>query len=87
MIDFSFLYEMDIPHHAVVVYQYLFFQANQDGQCWLSVPRIASDIKLSERTVRRAIGELRKAGLIETEQRYRMSGGKSSLLFTIAKKR
>ena len=87
MIDFRFLYEMDIPHRAVAVYQYLFFRANEDGQCWPSVPRIARDIKLSERTVRRAIGELREAGLIETEQQYRMSGGKSSLLFTIVKKR
>ena len=26
---------------------------------------------------------LRKAGLLETEQRYRKSGGKSSLLYTL----
>ena len=44
---------------------------------------IASDIKLSPATVRRAIRDLKKAGLIKTEQRYREKGGKSSLLFKI----
>ena len=30
-----------------------------------------------------ALEDLRKAGLVETKQRYRKSGGKSSLLFTL----
>ena len=53
----------------------------KEGQCWPAVPTIAREIKLSEATVRRAIRDLRKAGLVETEQRYRTKGGKSSLLF------
>jgi len=36
-------------------------------------------------TVRRGIRDLKKAGLIETEQRYRKKGGKSSLLFRLKK--
>ena len=36
-------------------------------------------------TVRRAIKDLKKVGLIETKQRYREQGGKSSLLFQISK--
>ena len=44
---------------------------------------IAFDIKLSPATVRRAIKDLRKAGLIETKQRYREKGGKSTLLFSV----
>ena len=47
------------------------------------VKAIAGDIKLSPATVRRAIKDLKKAGLIETKQRYREQGGKSSLLFKI----
>lgn len=31
----------------------------------------------------RAMRDLRKAGLLETEQRYREKGGKSSLLYKI----
>ena len=40
-------------------------------------------IELSPSTVRRRIRDLRKAGLLETEQRYRKKGGKSSLLFRL----
>lgn len=79
----DFLYRMELPHRAVAVYIYLFDRANKEGQCWPAVPTIAREIKLSEATVRRAIKDLRKAGLIETEQRYRMKGGKSSLLFQL----
>lgn len=79
----DFLYRMELPHRAVAVYIYLADRANREGRCWPAVPTIAREIKLSEATVRRAIKDLRKAGLIETEQRYRMKGGKSSLLFQL----
>ncbi len=39
--------------------------------------------KLSPSTVRRALRDLRKAGVIESEQRYRENGGKSSLLYKL----
>jgi DNA-binding transcriptional regulator YhcF (GntR family) len=74
---------MDIPHRAYVVYLYLLDRANKDGECWPSVNKIAGDTKMSPATVRRAIKDLRKANLIETKQRYRDKGGKSSLLFRI----
>lgn len=79
----NFLYQMDLPHRAVAVYTYLYDRANKNGECWPSVNTIAGDIKLSPATVRRAIRDLKKAGLIKTEQRYREKGGKSSLLFKI----
>ena len=79
----DFLYRMELPHRAVAVYIYLYDRANKEGQCWPAVPTIAREIKLSEATVRRAIRDLRKAGLVETEQRYRTKGGKSSLLFQL----
>ena len=79
----DFLYRMELPHRAVTVYIYLADRANQEGQCWPAVPTIAREIKLSEATVRRAIRDLRKAGLVETEQRYRTKEGKSSLLFRL----
>lgn len=82
----DFLYRMDLPHRAVAVYVYLYDRANREGQCWPAVPTIAREIKLSEATVRRAIKDLRKAGLIETEQRYRTKGGKSSLLFQLKRR-
>ena len=75
--------DLDLPHRAVVVYYYLCERANKEGECWPAVPTIAKEIKLSEATVRRAIRDLKKAGAIEAEQRYRTKGGKSSLLFKI----
>ena len=83
MSKLTFLYQMDLPHRAVAVYTYLHDRANKNGECWPSVKTIAGDIKLSPATVRRAIRDLKKAGLIKTEQRYREKGGKSSLLFKI----
>lgn len=79
------IYQLDLPHRAVAVYTYLADRADKNGECWPSVKTIAGDIKLSPATVRRAIKDLRKAGLIETQQRYREHGGKSSLLFKINK--
>ena len=77
------VYQMELPHRAIAVYVYLADRANKDGECWPAVSTIATEIKLSEATVRRAIKDLRKAGVIETEQRFRTKGGKSSLLYKI----
>ena len=74
----DFLYRQELPHRAVSVYTYLADRANKDGECWPAIPTIAS-----QSTVRRALHDLRKAGLLETEQRYRTKGGKSSLLYKI----
>ena len=82
---FDFLYRMELPHRAISVYIYLSDRANKNGECWPAIPTIAADLKLSPSTVRRALRDLRKAGLVETRQRYREKGGKSSLLFTLKK--
>ena len=86
MSKLTFLYQMDLPHRAVAVYTYLYDQANKNGECWPSVNKIAGDIKLSPATVRRAIKDLRNAGFVTTQQRYREHGGKSSLLYRIKNK-
>ena len=85
------LYKSDVPHRAVAVYLYLADRANREGQCWPAIPTIADELHLSVSTVRyltastvkRALHDLRKAGLLITEQRYRQKGGKSSLLYTL----
>lgn len=75
--------DLNLPHRAVVVYYYLCERANKEGECWPAVPTIAREINLSEKTVRRAILDLCKVKVVETEQRYRTKGGKSSLLFKV----
>lgn len=81
----DFLYRTELPHRAVAVYIYLADRTNENNECWPAIPTIASDLKLSPSTVRRGIRDLKKAGLIETEQQYRKNGGKSSLLFRLKK--
>lgn len=79
----DFLYRAELPHRAISVYVYLKDRANKDGECWPAIPTIARELKLSESTVRRALRDLRKAGFLQTEQRYRTNGGKSSLCYRL----
>ena len=81
----DFLYRSELPHRAVAVYIYLADRTNENNECWPAIPTIATDLKLSTSTVRRGIRDLKKAELLETEQRYRKKGGKSSLLFRLKK--
>ena len=77
------IYRQDLPHRAVAVYMYLDDRADKDGTCFPSIPTIARDLKLSVSTVKRALSDLKKAGLISAEQRFRENGAKSSLLFKL----
>ena len=83
MSKYLFLYQSTLSHRAISVYIYLAERTNRKGECWPAIPTIARELKLSESTVRRAIQDLRAEGLLETEQRYRDSGGKSSLLYKL----
>ena len=83
MSNLAFLYRSELPHRAVTVYIYLHDRANKKGECWPAIPTIATELNLSESTVRRALHDLRKAGLITTEQRYRPNGAKSSLCYRL----
>ena len=81
----DFLYRSDLSHRAVSVYTYLADRANKGGECWPAIPTIARELKISKSTVRRALQNLRTAGFVETEQRYREKGGKSSLLYKLSR--
>ena len=83
LIKYTFLYRTDLPHRAISVYIYLADRANKDNLCWPAIPTIAKELKMSKSTVRRALQDLRNEGLLETEQRYRTKGGKSSLLYKL----
>lgn len=79
----DFLYRAELSHRAISVYIYLKDRANKDGECWPAISTIARELRLSQSTVRRALQDLRKAGFLETEQRYRDNGGKSSLCYRL----
>ena len=57
--------------------------AEADGTCWPSVRRIAEDLKLSRRTVQRALADLERHGLLERTHRRRPNGSLTSSLYRI----
>ncbi|MFT4104798.1 MAG: helix-turn-helix domain-containing protein [Lacrimispora sp.] len=78
---FSHIYSAspaELPHRARVVYMYLYDRSGKKSDCWPAVKTIASDLHLSCSTVKRAMNDLVKAGLIEKEPRYRENGSKTS---------
>lgn len=75
----------EIPHRARSVYIYLCDRAGKGVDCWPAIKTIASDLQLSRSTVKRAINDLVKAGLIEKEARYRENGSNTSNRFIIIK--
>ena len=77
------IYEYGLPHRAVTVYMYLSNRAGKKKECFPSVKTIAEDLRFSKSTVFRALNDLENAGLIEREQRYRISGGRSSTLYRV----
>lgn len=60
---FKKLYYYDqLPSMVKAVYIYLFNRRDVENKAWPSIKRIASDLSLSENTVRRAIKDLEKNG-------------------------
>lgn len=76
---FEKLYGNDeLPQRAKLVYLYLYDRRDSEGKAWPSVKRIAKDLSISEKTARRAIQDLEKAGLIRKEYAYRDNGSHTS---------
>ncbi len=75
----------DIQDEISTVREYIYLadRTNENNECWPAIPTIAADLKYSPSTVRRGIRDIKKAGVLTTEQRYREKGGKSSLLFRL----
>ena len=57
--------------------------AETDRTCWPSVRRIAKDLKLSRRTVQRALSDLEHHGFLERTHRRRPNGSLTSSLYRI----
>ncbi len=76
---FEKLYKNDeLPQRAKLVYIYLHDRKDRDGKSWPSVKRIAHDLSISEKTVRRAIKDLQQVGLVKKEYAYRPNGSHTS---------
>lgn len=78
---FNHLYKAspdELPHRARAVYMYLKDRTGNGSDCWPAVNTIATDMNLSRSTVKRALNDLLKVGLIEKEPRYRKNGSNTS---------
>ena len=80
--DSIYAYE-ELSHRAKAVYIYLKDRANKDGTCWPGINTIAAGLNLSRSTVKRALDDLVRAGLVMKEKRWRGNGSLSSNLYRI----
>lgn len=71
--------DQELSHRAKTVYMYL----KGHGTCWPSVRRIAEDLKLSRRTVQRALADLERHGFLERTHRRRPNGSLTSNFYRL----
>ena len=75
--------DTELPSRAMAVYMYLRDRSDGEGKCWPGIKTIASDMKLSRSTVKRALDDLYGAGLLTREPRWRENGSLSSNLYRL----
>lgn len=78
----SILYA-DISSNAVRCFGILQRYANADRQCWPGQSMIASRMRCSKDTVKRAINELIAIGAVEVERRFTPTGDPTSNRYTL----
>lgn len=79
------IFNEKLSSNAVLVYLYLDRHGARKKQCFHSRRTIASNLKISERTVSRMLFELERNGYILRIPRYRNNGAKSSNIYEILK--
>lgn len=83
MNGFRSIYASDLSHRAKSVYMYLKDRADSEGRCWPAIKTIASELGLSRSTVKRALDDLVRAGLLRKDPRWRENGSYTSNLYQI----
>lgn len=74
------IYRSELSHRARSVYMYLKDHADKEDKCWPGIKTISGELGLSRSTVKRALNDLCKAGLVVKESRWRENG---SLTFNL----
>lgn len=75
---FTKLYQADLPHRAKLVYIYLHDRMDSEKKAWPGLNTIAKDLSVSRSTVKRAVKDLEKTGLIRKEPHFRENGSATS---------
>ena len=76
--------DQELSHRAKLVYIFLKDHADKDGTCWPGINTIAAGVSLSRSTVKRALDDLVRAGLVTKERRWRGNGSLTSNLYWIS---
>ena len=83
MAYFQNIYHSELNHRARAVYMYLQDHADKQVRCWPGIRTIAAELDMSRSTVKRALDDLCKEGLISKEPRWRENGSYTSNLYKI----
>ena len=83
MAYFQNIYRSELSHRARTVYMYLKDRADSEGRCWPAIKTIALELGLSRSTVKRALDDLVRAGLLRKDPRWRENGSYTSNLYQI----
>lgn len=83
MNSFRTIYVSDLSHRARSVYMYLKDRSDSEGRCWPAIKTIALELGLSRSTVKRALDDLQKAGLLQKDPRWRENGSLTSNLYQL----
>ena len=83
MNGFRSIYASDLSHRAKSVYMYLKDRADSEGRSWPAIKTIALELGLSRSTVKRALDDLVRAGLLRKDPRWRENGSYTSNLYQI----
>ena len=83
MAYFQNIYHSDLSHRARAVYMYLMDRADRQGTCWPGIRTISRELGLSRSTVKRALDDLCRAGLVVKESRWRENGSLTSNLYRL----
>lgn len=79
MAYFNAVYQSDLSHRARAVY----IRSDAEGQCWPAIKTIGAELGLSRSTVKRALDDLCKAGLLQKDPRWRENGSYTSNLYRL----
>ena len=75
--------DTELPSRARAVYMYLHDRADSEGKCWPEIKTIASDMRLSRSTVKRALTDLEQHGYLQKIPRHRDNGSSTSNLYAL----
>ena len=73
----------ELSHRAKLVYIFLKDHTDKDGTCWPGINTIAAGVSLSRSTVKRALDDLVRAGLVVKSSRWRENRSLTSNLYQV----